>query len=101
MRAMNCGKVEEPSSSQSRYPSTARYAAISAILTAILSKSDRAPTSRTVNARPGRDADLNACGTALKTLDSSARTQNKEGPRPVEPVSAQPDAACFLELISN
>src|SRR5271169_1353935 len=54
---MNYGKVEEPSSSRSRYPSTARYAATSAILTAISSKSDRAPTSRTVNARPGRDAD--------------------------------------------
>src|SRR5271169_6662386 len=49
---MNYGKVEEPSSSRSRYPSTARYDATSAILTAILSKSDRAPTSRTVNARP-------------------------------------------------
>ena len=32
-------------------------AAISAILTATSSKSGRAPTSRTVNARPGRDAD--------------------------------------------
>src|ERR1017187_3692874 len=55
---MNYGKVEEPSSSRSRSPSTARYAATSAILTAISSKSDRAPTSRTVSARPGRDADL-------------------------------------------
>src|SRR6202521_4921892 len=59
---MNYGKVEEPSSSRSRYPSTARYAATSAILTATSSKSDRAPTSPTVNARlnarPGRDADL-------------------------------------------
>src|SRR5580692_8781570 len=44
---MNYGKVEEPSSSRRQYPSTARYAATSAILTAISSKSDRAPTSRT------------------------------------------------------
>src|SRR5271157_2647393 len=54
---MNCGKVEEPSSSRSQYPSTARYAATSAILTVILSRSDRAPSSSTVSARPGWDAD--------------------------------------------
>ena len=41
------------SSSRRRYPSTARYAATSAILTATSSKSDRAPTSPTVDARPG------------------------------------------------
>jgi hypothetical protein len=35
-------------------PSTARRAATSAILTDILSRSDRAPTSRTVDARPGK-----------------------------------------------
>jgi hypothetical protein len=58
-RTSHIGKVEERSSSRSRYPSTARYAATSAILTAISSKSDRAPTSRTVNAGPGWDADLN------------------------------------------
>src|SRR5579872_1448762 len=56
---MNCGKVEEPSSSRRRYPSTAKYAATFAILTAISLKSDRAPTSPTVSARPGWIADLN------------------------------------------
>ena len=50
---MNYGKVEERSSSRSRSPSTARRAATSAILTDILSRSDRAQTSHTVNARPG------------------------------------------------
>src|ERR1700684_3707339 len=49
---MNYGKVEGRSSSRSRSPSTARRAATSAILTDILSRSDRAPTSRTVDARP-------------------------------------------------
>src|SRR5271155_2263867 len=47
---MNCGKVEAPSSSRSRSPSTARFAATSAILTVTLSRSDRARPSRTVNA---------------------------------------------------
>src|SRR5580698_2760291 len=51
---MNYGKVEERSSSRSRSPNTARRAATSAILTDILSKSDRAPTSRTADARPGK-----------------------------------------------
>src|SRR5271167_1532619 len=37
-------------------PSTARYAATSGIRTVILSRSDRAPTLPTVNARPGWDA---------------------------------------------
>jgi len=41
---MNYGKVEERSSSRSRSPSTARRAATSAILTDILSRSDRAQT---------------------------------------------------------
>jgi hypothetical protein len=36
--AINYGKAEERSSSRSRFPSTARYAATSAILTAISSK---------------------------------------------------------------
>src|ERR1700722_4205455 len=54
---MNYGKVEEPSSSRSRRKSTARFAATSAILTVILSRSDRAPTSRKADARPGWDAD--------------------------------------------
>src|SRR5579864_3011431 len=48
---MNYGKVEERSSSRSRSPNTARRAATSAILTDILSRSDRAPTSRTADAR--------------------------------------------------
>src|SRR5215472_2081893 len=55
---MNYGKVEERSSSRSRSPSTARRAATSAILMDILSRSDRAPTSRTADALPGWDADL-------------------------------------------
>src|SRR5271166_5497793 len=46
---MNYGKVEEPSSSRSQYLSTARFAATSAILTATLSRSDRALPSPTVN----------------------------------------------------
>src|SRR6202142_3390199 len=50
---MNYGKVEERSSSQSRFPNTARRVATSAILTDILSRSDRAPTSRTVEAAIG------------------------------------------------
>src|ERR1700722_1309591 len=52
---MNYGKVEELSLSRSRWSSTAKSAATSAILTVILSKSDRAPTSRTGNARLGWD----------------------------------------------
>src|SRR5215469_13704505 len=55
---MNYGRVEERSSSRNRSPSTARRDATSAILTDILSRSDRAPTSRTADARPGWDADL-------------------------------------------
>jgi len=47
---MNYGRVEGPSSSRSRFQSTARFAAISAIRTAILSRSDRPQTSHTVNA---------------------------------------------------
>src|SRR6516165_3545325 len=39
---MNCGEAGEPSSSRSRSPSTARRAAIFAILMAILSKSGKA-----------------------------------------------------------
>src|ERR1700728_3641173 len=50
---MNYGKVEERSSSRSRSRSTARRAATSAILTDILSRSDRAQTRHTGNARPG------------------------------------------------
>src|ERR1700682_3986309 len=58
---MNCGKAEEPSSSRSQYPSTARFAATSAILTVTLSRLDRALSSSTVSARPGLDSDLNGC----------------------------------------
>src|SRR5271163_1017224 len=67
-RAINCGKVEEPSSSLRQYPSTARFAATSAILTVILSRWDRAPTLSTVSARPGRDSDLNGCGFSLEAF---------------------------------
>ena len=49
---MSYGKVEVRSLSRSRSPSTARRAATSATLTVILSRSDRAPISRTVNAWP-------------------------------------------------
>src|ERR1035438_5759642 len=72
---MNCGKVEEPSSSRSQYPSTAKYAATSAILTAISSKSDKAPTSRTANARPGWDSDLNGCGWFLEAFRTAVSGQ--------------------------
>src|SRR5215475_5337664 len=56
---MNYGKVAERSSSRSRYPNTARFAATSVIPTVILSRSDRVRTLRTVSARYGCDADLN------------------------------------------
>jgi hypothetical protein len=46
--ATNYEKVEELSSSRNPYPSTARSVATSVILTVTSSKSDRAPTSRTV-----------------------------------------------------
>src|SRR5580698_239546 len=49
---MSYGKVEEPSSSRSRGTSTARRSATSAILTATLSRSDRARPLSTVNPRP-------------------------------------------------
>jgi hypothetical protein len=38
-----------------------RFAATSAILTAILSRSDKALTSSTGNARPGWNAGVNSC----------------------------------------
>src|ERR1700733_11218246 len=72
---MNCGKVEEPSSSPSQYPSTARFAATSAILTVTLSRSDRAPSSNTVNARPGWDSDLNGCGCSLEAFRAAVSSQ--------------------------
>src|SRR3954447_21947167 len=46
---MSYGKVEAPSSSPSLYLSTAKFAATSATLTVISLRSDRAPTSPTVN----------------------------------------------------
>src|SRR5690242_2617076 len=46
---MKYGKVEERSSLRSRSPNTVRRAATSAILTDILSRSDRAPASRTAD----------------------------------------------------
>jgi hypothetical protein len=49
-----------PNSSRNEYPSTARCPATSTILTAILSRSDRAPISRTANARPSPTHSLSA-----------------------------------------
>src|ERR1700722_1828073 len=72
---MNCGKVEEPSSSPSQYPSTARFAATSAILTVTLSRSDRARSSSTVSARPGWDSDLNGCGCSLEAFRAAVSSQ--------------------------
>src|SRR5271167_4218706 len=72
---MNCGKVEEPSSSRSQYPSTARFAATSAILTVILSRSDRAPSSSTVSARPRWDSDLSGCGCSLEAFRAAVSSQ--------------------------
>ncbi len=46
------GGVAGPSSSRNRYQSTARRAATSVILTVTSSRSDRAPSSRTVDAQP-------------------------------------------------
>src|SRR6202051_4971796 len=51
---MSYGRVEERSSSRRQSPSTARSAATSMILTVISSRSDKAPTRRTVDARPGK-----------------------------------------------
>src|ERR1700675_1017505 len=72
---MNCGKIEGPSSSRRQYPSTARFAATSAILTVILSRSDRAPSSSTVSARPKWDSDLNGCGCSLEAFRAAALSQ--------------------------
>jgi len=47
-RAMNCGRAGELSSSRGRFPSMARFAATSAILTVTSSKLDRAPIRSTV-----------------------------------------------------
>src|SRR5215469_66 len=55
---MNLGKVEEPSSSRSPYPNTARFAATSAIQMVTSSRSDRALPSLTVNTRSGWDVGL-------------------------------------------
>src|ERR1700730_4227732 len=69
---MNYGKVEERNSSRSRSPSTARRAATSAILTDILLRSDRAPTSRTAEARPGWDAGFKRLVLALLLVFETA-----------------------------
>jgi predicted enzyme related to lactoylglutathione lyase len=50
--AMSYGKVEEPSSSRSRWPNTARSAATSAILTATSLRLVKAQILRTVDAWP-------------------------------------------------
>src|SRR5580692_9740298 len=47
---MNCGRAEALSSSRRRFPSTARFAVTSAILTVTSSKSDRAPIRSTADA---------------------------------------------------
>src|ERR1700685_1054364 len=76
-RAKSCGKGEEPSSSRSQYPSTARFAATSAILTVTLSRSDKAPILRTANPRRGWDADpapSRRASANLRIEQSSART---------------------------
>ena len=65
-------EVEAPSSSRSQYRSTARFAATSAILTVILSRSDKAPLSSTVKARPGWDSDLNGCGCSLEAFRAAS-----------------------------
>src|SRR5580704_7771514 len=72
---MNYGKVEERTSSPRRSPSTARFAATSAILTVILSRSDRAPSSSTVSARSGWVSDLNGCGCSLEALRAAVSSQ--------------------------
>ena len=68
------------SSLQSPYPNTARYAATSAILTATSSKSDRAPTLRTVNPR--------RCATPVPPLAAGGWYRNGRLRRLREPDSA-------------
>src|ERR1700722_15354254 len=85
---MNYGKVEERSSSRSRSPSTARRAATSAILTDILSRSDRAPTSRTAEARPRWEAGTSPNPTPLEKellegLKGNDKGDDRRGPRPL------------------
>ena len=70
-RAMSYGRVEEPSSSQSHWISTASGAAISAILTATLLRSDRASRSSST-VRLGRIT----CG--LKRLPKT-KSESKKG----------------------
>src|ERR1700691_5533369 len=88
---MSYGEVEEPSSSRSRGTSTARRSATSAILTVILSRSDRASrNSRMVNARPGWDADLERLRMSAwwKALWSGWR-QSYRSVKPRRPVSKE------------
>src|SRR5579862_9033564 len=77
---MNYGKAEERSSSRHPSPSTARHAATSAILTDILSRSDRAPTSSTVDARPGKS---NLALTAELSAVQDERTGEPFSPSPL------------------
>src|SRR5580692_11290073 len=83
---MNYGKVEEPSSSPSRSPSTARRAATSAILTVILSRSDRAPTSPTANARRrhSKEHPMNITSNTLgvNVFTAPGKTMAGERPKP-------------------
>src|ERR1700733_3431768 len=96
---MNYGKVEEPSSSRSRSPSTARYAATSAILTATSSKSDRVRLSPTVNARPGRDANLIAedhfVAFRRRIMSSNTAEIAMEAPLTSNPLDAIPNEIPF------
>src|ERR1700722_7611551 len=109
---MNYGKVEERSSSRSRSPSTERRAATSAILTDILSRSDRPPTPPTVDAWPGKSiltvpGELSPYPSWLLTGKQDAgfvRKTLKEFPgpihdppvRPVLPEAAENPASGFL-----
>src|SRR6202158_3318589 len=83
---MNCGKVEDPSSSRSQYPSTARFAVTSAILTVILSRSDRAPTLRTVNYEPKETTHMTVPITSntlgVNVFTAPGKTMVGERPKP-------------------
>src|SRR3984957_4540267 len=68
---MNYGKVEGPSSSRRRYPSTTRFAATSAILTVTLSRSDRALISRKALPR-GHDGTHRVALRRLASMETQA-----------------------------
>src|ERR1700731_4641328 len=101
-RATNCGKVEEPSSSRNRLPSTARFAATSAILTDTLSRSDRAPSSSTVCVRSGSDSDLNGCGCSVEAFRAAVSSQYFGLDRYVRPTdsSSQFNPFCFEKSLA-